>query len=379
MTVSAVAEPRPSARPETRRDLRIGLVYPWNPNRADAIADYSERLAAELKSNGVDAEVHRPKGWFRTLRAVPSAGRRDSHRTVIVQYNPFSWGRWGFAPGLLLGIAITRLVFRATRVVIMVHEPYVPREGVRGWLMGSWQRAQLRVALKLSHTRLASTEQFARELSRFWPRLPVTTLPVGSSLPDERRERDAERARRQIGDHIVIATLSSGHESHLRGFVIGAVTAIAERVEGPIALLMLGSGNSTSPELRALPHVSYFDAPGYLDASSLAKALATADVFLAPYMDGASGRRTGLIAALQHGIAIVTTIGPGSDELLCATDALLRSATRSSSEFAALAVEVVTNQSEWNRLRTDARELYDRLFAWPAICGRLLDQLEGPR
>ena len=64
---------------------------------------------------------------------------------VLVQYNPFSYGRWGFAPWLVALTWALRLRRREPRIALMVHEPYVPMITWRSTVMGLWQRAQLRL------------------------------------------------------------------------------------------------------------------------------------------------------------------------------------------------------------------------------------------
>jgi glycosyltransferase involved in cell wall biosynthesis len=50
-------------------------------------------------------------------------------------------------------------------------------------------------------------------------------------------------------------------------------------------------------------------AAGGLDAASLSCALQACDLLIQPYPDGASTRRTTLMAALAHGVPVVTTVG----------------------------------------------------------------------
>src|SRR4029453_3959065 len=54
---------------------------------------------------------------------------------VVVQYNPFMYGRWGFAPWLPLGLWRLRGRKAVGRIALMVHEPYVPMVNWRWTLM----------------------------------------------------------------------------------------------------------------------------------------------------------------------------------------------------------------------------------------------------
>jgi glycosyltransferase involved in cell wall biosynthesis len=63
-----------------------------------------------------------------------------------------------------------------------------------------------------------------------------------------------------------------------------------------------------SSELSARTH-----ATGTLAADNLSSHLSACDLMVQPYPDGASARRSSLIAALAHGRPVLTTIGPATD------------------------------------------------------------------
>ncbi len=72
-----------------------------------------------------------------------SAVRLKGFDVVAVPYNPFMWGRWGFAPGLVLDMLRVRLAHRDTQIALIIHEPYVPIVDLKSLVMGVWQRLQL--------------------------------------------------------------------------------------------------------------------------------------------------------------------------------------------------------------------------------------------
>lgn len=348
-------------------DTCVVCIYPANGNYWDGIAAYSHRLTEELRKYGADARIERPSRIIGAVRMLLS--KRDAHQTLLLQYNPFAWGRWGFSPWLPVTLRLARLIRRNVRIGIMVHEPYVVRTDLRSYLMGSWQRMQLRYVLRVSHVSFASTERFSQELHAYWPRRSVFHLPVGSNLPDERTARTHERVQRGIDDHIVLAGMSAGHDSYVRQFVADAVRAIVASTCRPVALLLLGANN---PPPTGLDGLAYIDSPGYLDDHRLARALAASDIFLAPYVDGASTRRTALMAALQHALPIVTTVGPRTDRLFDSTDAVIKVVVGDSTAYARTATVLATNPSEQTRLRVKARDLYERAFDWPVVADRLM-------
>ncbi len=64
--------------------------------------------------------------------------------------------------------------------------------------------------------------------------------------------------------------------------------------------------------------------PGALPAERVARHLACADIFLAPFSDGVSTRRTTLMAALQHGLPVVGTSGESTDSMLTGSTSAIR-------------------------------------------------------
>jgi glycosyltransferase involved in cell wall biosynthesis len=348
--------------------MKVLLAYPESQRVVDGIRDYSLHLLEQLRSDGHDAELLRPRGGLALARTVRGELASGERATLVVQYNPFSWGRWGFAPQLAAAVGIIRATRPRVRVVLAVHEAYVPMSDARTLIMGVWQRMQVRLLLVLAHNALAMTSYLVDELSRYRPHRVISHVPVGSNLPDERASRDEARVEGGYGESLVIATLSSGHDTHLHRLVLPAVQAVAERSHEPVVLLLLGS-NNVAPE--PVPSVARAVTTGYLDEHELARALSTADVFLAPFMDGASTRRTTLMAALQHGIAVVTTRSERTDAALLEDGALAMAGPDDADGFAAQAVALALDGDLRARHAASCRALYERHFSWPAIAARL--------
>ena len=136
-------------------------------------------------------------------------------------------------------------------------------------------------------------------------------LPSGSSLPDARAERAVARSELGVEHSLVVATLSSGHPSHLTAYVEAALARLAS--DGvDVTYFQLGDGSSpvvAPEELRVV-------APGRLPAERLAALVAAADIFLAPLIDGVSTRRTSFMTGLCEAVAVVGTKGALTDPLL---------------------------------------------------------------
>ncbi len=172
--------------------------------------------------------------------AASPATRRDAD-VVVLPYNPFMWGRWGFAPGLLADVAALRARRRRPRIVLLVHEPYVPIRDAKSLVMGAWQRFQLAALMLLADRRFASIERWASSLGRL---RPTAHLPSGSNLPDARSLRAAVRSELVPGGGLVVATLTTGHPSHLAGVRRGGARSGSPATGLPVTFLQLGAGAS---------------------------------------------------------------------------------------------------------------------------------------
>jgi glycosyltransferase involved in cell wall biosynthesis len=258
----------------------------------------------------------------------------------------------------------------------MVHEPYVPMIGWRWTLMGTWQRAQLFAIRLLSDVVAVSIEKWTSDLGAFWPRRPTHHLPVGSNLPDRRGMRNAQRARLEIGDRIVLASMTSGHPSRHLEYITAAANAVAE-ICGPTVLLNLGAGARRPDGLVEAVEVH---SPGQMAEEDLAAHVASADIFLAPFIDGVSTRRGSMMAALQHGVAVVGTDGRLTDTVLReAINAVRLVPVERRDHFVDAVVELARNAEARSKLGQEGRRLYEGSFDWPVVATRLTAALVDAR
>jgi polysaccharide biosynthesis protein PslF len=165
------------------------------------------------------------------------------------------------------------------------------------------------------------------DLDRAHPYRPAAWIPIGSSLaPADDVDRGTARARFGIApDEAVVASFgfvnaSKGFETLLRA----AERLVRSRV--PLRLLLIGDETGTSDprnqetaaRLRGLAaSLDLSDRiirTGFLAPSEVSIAMRAADLAALPYADGASLRRSSLLACLAHGLPVVTTqpAGPAS-------------------------------------------------------------------
>jgi glycosyltransferase involved in cell wall biosynthesis len=344
---------------------RIALVCKDTSRAVDGIRDYSFQLANALRQfEGVSADVRGRDAFDSAL---------EGYDSLVLQYNPFMYGRWGFAPWLPAAILRARRRRPTLEVALMVHEPYVPMVNWRWALMGLWQRSQLLALHTVSDVVFASIEVWAAAFARLWPRKPTHHLPVGSNLPDMRSRWAETRASLGATDGtVVISAFGTGHPARQLDYVAEAVNAVA-RSGVPIVVQNLGAG---APALPGIDRGLRVSQPGYQSPAALAQRLAATDLFLAPFIDGVSTRRTTVMAALQHGLPIVATDGERTDETLRKSDHAIRLAPVARKDlFVEAALRLALRRDEREGLGAGARQLYTERFDWPVIARGLLARL----
>jgi hypothetical protein len=338
------------------KPLRISVLTRTGQG-INAIHDASACLVDALNRQGHEARF---VDWV----AGATRSAASSCDVLAVPYNPFLFGRWGFAPSLIRDIAGVRR--RASRpcVVLVVHEPFVPIHDGKSLLMGAWQRFQLGALLVLADRSFASIESWAAKFSRV---RRTAHLPSGSTLPDARAQRYGVRAELGVSDRLVIATLSSGHPSHLTSYVASSLQHVAAGGR-PATFLQLGAEadqfDGAPPEVPVIR-------PGRLSAERLAAHVAAADLLLTPFADGVSTRRTSFMAGLQQEVAVVGTSGALTDSVLESAGLELVEVGQPHA-FAERVAQLAAADDHRARAAAIGRALFESHFTADAIAARFL-------
>jgi glycosyltransferase involved in cell wall biosynthesis len=153
----------------------------------------------------------------------------------------------------------------------------------------------------------------------------IAQIPIGSNIAPnapENYERDAWRARWDVGsDDILLAYFGFLNESKGAETLIRTVARLAHEGQ-PIKLLMVG-GKVGSSDPSNLAYVERIDqlidmlgiadhvlSTGYIPATEVSANLLAADICVLPYRDGVSLRRGTFMAAIAHGLPVVSTRYP---------------------------------------------------------------------
>ena len=373
--------------------MQIGLLSAAFPPDLDGIGDYTYWLANALKEGGVETSVWTSLGPPRaacggvqvnsffdlskpqSIKALPtllSKGRPIDW--LVVEYNPFAFGRWGYCPWLIQMLRQLKRPGRC-RVAVMFHETQVPNRPFKLWVMRQWQNSQLRSLSRMADVIFVSTTRWIAEIKAVWPQAVCHHLPVGSNLPRSKLSREAARENLGVAsDTLVIGMFGSSHPSRLTDWM-GAAVGGAASVQDKLVVLYVGKDGKAFQEVcGGFPFMD----EGPLPAEAVADRLRAMDVLISPFVDGLSTRRGSAIAGFQHGLAVASTWANH-------TDGLLREATPSNLILAPrddqpAFIEAINQWivSKWKRGERGNEEMeafFQRHFAWPVIARKVVECL----
>ena len=370
--------------------MKIHIIAAALPPQLDGIGDYTACLAAELVRSaevtiltGAPQPTPIPGIRIETLfaaddpvsiRNVAACVQKDKPDWVLLQYNPFSYGRWGLNLHLPEILRHLRRGLPRTRLAVMVHEPFVPIITPQFAVMASWQRWQLWRLGQAADVLFFSIEPWAIRFKKWFPGKRVHHLPVGSNIGRVPITRSEARARLGISeDTVILGLFGTAGSGRLLGRTKEALTAL--RSKG-ISALLLYIGPDTAAICTALGGENVV-AGGPFSAHEVSCRLSAMDIYLAAYGDGVSTRRGAFMAALQHGCAVVATCGPLTDTMLRqeAEAAFLFTDVADPSAFTAAVVGLAQNAERRQCLSRYGQALSDREFAWGEIAKTLMAAL----
>ena len=370
--------------------LKLDLLFPVLPPMLDGIGDHTAKLAQALEGHAEVRVLTALEAWDpipgvgvrkaftypprRGVLEIADAVQADPPDWLFVQFNQFSYGRWGLNPFLPVALWLVKRRIPELHIAVMFHEDFLPANTWKNAIMTTWQRAQFWALGMLADHVFFSIDPWVKQYRGWFPRTPVDHLPVGSNMPYVPVERSTIRKELNIGqDTFVMGVFGSLHASRLLGHIRAAAEAVMRETEDAVLLYIGPHGTAFKRSMEGLP---VLDA-GRLPAEDVSRHFQAMDVHLAPFIDGVSTRRGSFMAGIQHGIPSVGTLGPLSDHVLQELhgEALVVSPVEDARAYARAVLSLWRDPAMAKKIGAYGKILYQEQFAFDRVAHRLHSRL----
>jgi glycosyltransferase involved in cell wall biosynthesis len=370
----------------TGRPEHWHLITGEYPPQRGGVADYTRAVARGLAACGADVHVWCPPAgdvapvdpgvavhavagsWSRAdLRRIDALLDADrAPRRLLVQWVPHAFGQRS------LNLAFCQWIRsrgrRGDRVDLLVHE------AVHAFGEGSWRQDaaaavhRVMVTLLLSVTARAwvTIPAWADRLRRYtWGRqVEFCWLPVTSNIPLDADPEAVATLRGAFGGRSLVVGHFGTYNTDTRGALHRVLPQVC-RADPHVGLLFAGrDSDAFREEFLARNHVepARVVATGTAEAKQLSHAIQACDVLVQPFVDGASTRRTTLMAGLRHRVPIVTTIGRLSDSTWTTSGAVVGVRAGDDDAMVRAVIDLLRDPERRRQLSARGRDLYDERF-----------------
>lgn len=349
----------------------LAIVCPWMPPEASSTTEYVVQVARTLAASArvhvvwVGRDARQIEGVASTVAVDGGAGDilaaldRLAAERVVIQYSPYLWTRSGF--DLTATLLALRLRWRGTPPDVVFHELWVPAM-LRpvGAARGLFQRVMAGLAAWAARRAVVTSRERLGELAGVGARalamVPMTTnVPV---LPLGAEER--ERVRAELGvqpGELALAVFGFEHDSRPTGGLV-AVRRALDDAGVPSRLVVIGTARVPAAQGWAVEL-------GWCAPERVSRVLSACDVFLAPFADGVSTRRSSIATALGHRLPVVSTRGIHTDLAFWTSDVVALAPADDATAFAAQVVDLARSASRRRALAEAGHALYARELAMP--------------
>lgn len=338
-------------------------------------------LTPETSSPATGVNVHRfAPDWSRAALDLLSEQLNawPAPRTILVQYTPNAWGCRGANFGFGRWLLERRRI--GDRIWAMVHELFYPWrlwDKPSRWLLAFLHRQMMRQLLRASDQVFLSTSTFEKILAPFAPHHnppDCKVLPIPSNIPVvDAPERVVEQRQRSGAEGAMLLGSFGTYSPLIKAPLRRLIPQLLRQDNRQFLMLGRGSEQFARELFAAEPHLAgRVLAAGDLSAAELSIALQSLDLLIQPYPDGATTRRTSLMAGLAHGLPVVTNIGFLSEPLWAATGSVRTAPAGDVAGMAVACEGLLASLDDRQRLGAAARRLYDEQFSVERTVERLL-------
>ncbi len=361
--------------------MRLGILTHSLPPQEGGIVDHTVQLAQGIRQQGHEVIMIGGRGAATHATLIVGEDRRASALDrllatiaelgldhLVLQYTPLMYARGSWLPDRPL-VRFWRSLSARMRTSVIVHETYfLSWSHPTSLLRGSFQKTKLKNTAKESHIVFTASQPLIHELDGWGLRFPAVMLPISSNIPVIEADVAALRTRHGIITNTLVLTLFGGGNNlkwMMRHIVLLEQQLNAVRIAH--TWLLLGGVP------RAwLPAEASVLAPGWLSLEELSAYMQMTDIFLMPNWVGVSAKRGTLMAALEHGLAVVGTRGYMSDDLWNNVEGVILADVNDARGFCEAVLSLARDPHRRRRIGHANREYFSKQFAWSRIADELI-------
>ena len=399
--------------------MKISFLVRWLPPKIDGVGDYTWNLACALRDYDIDARVFTSEeqqgskdlpphqcigggGLLKNEWIFPVIKQWEAQAIVKVlksvtgqapdwlcfQFVPQLYGRWCIAWQVPDILAALKKEFRCN-IAVAFHE-FISNWGIgpKDVFLASATRLQTKRMLSETDLAITTCVRYKDTLQHLSSHpLSVVTIPVGSNIePVFIAPEELVMLRRQIfPDGARVFGLFS-RLCPARNFSFAVKALQRARQQGLDAwLYLIGRVESSNPKLfkelmqlaDKLKVKSRIVASGELSSKDMSIHLRLVDVFIFPQVDGISTRNTALMAAMAHGLPVVSFKPQNGnfDNFYIPCGILV---DRGDEEgFIQAAVECLKNSDNLLKAAFVNSDYYYKNFSWPIIAKEYIKALKA--
>ena len=252
----------------------------------------------------------------------------------------------------------------------MFHEVSFPVESgasCKHNFLGHMNRLMARIIHRGAKRSFVSIPAWGELLQRLAPgSTPIQWLPVPSNLPTKADSGRVAQFRRRLepqANGIVFGHFGT-YSSPIRSLLLAILPPLLTSSESSRVFLIGRNSEVFAAELmRAHPVFKHrLVSTGALSAEETTAALAASDVLIQPYPDGASTRRTSLMAGLALGLPVVTTDGVATEGIWRDSAAVALAPVEDPAALVCCAIGLAGDSAAQARLGRVAHAMYRRHF-----------------
>ncbi|HLG74750.1 MAG TPA: glycosyltransferase family 4 protein [Chloroflexota bacterium] len=375
--------------------IRVLMVSGEFPPQHGGLGDYTNLLCQHLAAMNIEVgvvtskaagELARGKG-FPVAPAVsrwdffcwPELGKRIRTMNANIIHVQYQTAAYGLHPAINLLPLALRMAKNPAKVVFTFHDLDAPRQP---WLRGPGRRMAMRVGERKCDAFVATNGADFQQLLQSRPGPPWARyhlIPIGANVlnrPPRRYTRDAQRKKLGAGARTLLLSHFGllNHSKGMQDLLVALKLLVEQGLDAKLVIVggTTGSSDTTNVgfaaqirgQVQQLGLAGRVQETGFLDPEQVTAHLLASDICVLPYRDGASFRRGSLMAALEHGLCLLTT-RPAESELVDGQNCRLAEPANPVN-LARIIDELAEDEVTRRRLGFEAAKLGKR-FGWPAI------------